>query len=258
MWNPNRTRQFTVAGRRNRFKRMNKLEISDAIGGRKSVNNTGKIIEQTVNMYTHIAVTNDQYSFPLGSKELNIQALLNDSQEFLDLRRKALEYKIVQVAVNFNYNYIPLQGNRFPKMILTPETDTVLQVQDPLKNRNSMVWDMTRIGNKNFNFRISKQNTEESNLEWQNGAAQWSGICILHLSQVSTVESDPNVNLGDVKISVQVLYRPVDSGVIVNRITDKEVIQYMKNKMKEEKQLEQIQEEIQRTKSETKNYKNKI
>jgi hypothetical protein len=158
-------RYVTRNNRRNRRNNIQKIEVNDAIGGRKSVSNTGRIHEQTINMYTQIAVNNETYSFPLGSSELNIQQLLNDSQEFLDMRKKCLEYKVVQVSVNFNFSYIPLPGNRFPKMILNPETDTVLETQDPKLNRNAMIWDMTKTGNKNFNFRINKRNTEETNLD---------------------------------------------------------------------------------------------
>jgi hypothetical protein len=248
MWNPNKYRTGVATGKRRNGK-TGKIEVSDAIGGRKQVSNTGRVQEQTINMYTNIHTGMDNKYYFTAGRALNIQSMLNDEQEFLDMRKRALEYKIVQIAVNFNYNYIPTPGSRFPKMILTPETDTVLEVADPQKNRNAMVWDMTKIGNKNFNFRITKQNTEMTNREWQNGAAQWSGIAILHISEISEVQSDNNINLGDVKISVQVLYRPLDTVLVYNskHISDKEAINEIKQmiiKEREKKELEKKIEEL--------------
>jgi hemerythrin superfamily protein len=235
-----------------------KIEVNDAIGGRKQVSNTGRVQEQTINMYTNIHTGMDNKYYFTAGRSVNIQSMLNDEQEFLDMRKRALEYKIVQIAVNFNYNYIPTPGSRFPKMIITPETDTVLEVADPQKNRNAMVWDMTRIGNKNFNFRITRQNTEMTNREWQNGAAQWAGIAILHISEISEVQSDSNINLGDVKISVQVLYRPLDTVLVYNKnhISDKEAINMLKQKLIKEKEEKEMQQKLEQFKNEKLNKSN--
>jgi hypothetical protein len=239
---------LTSAQGRRKTNRPQKLEVNDAIGGRKQVSNTGRVQEQTINMYTNILIGQDNKYYFTGGRQLNIQSMLNDEQEFLDMRKRALEYKIIQIAINFNFNYIPTPGTRFPKMILTPETDTVLEVADPQKNRNAMFWDMTRTGNKNFNFRITRQNTEMSNREWQNGAAQWSGIAIIHLSEISDVQAEPNLNLGDVKISVQVLYRPLDTVLVYNakHISDKQAINMLKEQMIKQKEHEELEQKIQK------------
>lgn len=123
MWNPNRTQQFTntmTTNRRNNRKPI-KYEINDAIGGYKQVSNTGRIQEQSINMYTNIATGMDNKYYFTAGRQVNIQAMLNDEQEFLDMRKRALEYKVVQIAVNFNFNLVPTPGTRLPKMILTPE-----------------------------------------------------------------------------------------------------------------------------------------
>jgi hypothetical protein len=248
-----RTIYQSLTGNRRVNKRNPKfqIEVNKAVGGNKSVSNTGKIIEQTVNFYSSIVVGNNQYYFNVANqpvRALNIQQLLNNDDEFLTLRKKALEYKIKSISVSFNYCYIAQQGFKVPKIVLTPETDTVLQVEDPLKNRNTMTWDMTIQGTKNFNFYLNKRNTEESNLEWQNSAAQWSAIAILHLSEVSSVEMESNINLGDVKISVQVLYKPVDTQVVPNknRISKYQMEEYVRTKIKEERKEKEQNDKIQK------------
>lgn len=212
--------------KRNNILTNGKLEVNKAVGGYKSLANNGRIQEQTIDMYVSIYANQaeySQYSFTQSyDRNYNIQAKLNDNEEFLKLRSRCIQYKIKQVSLSFNYCRVPASKEIFSKMILTPESDQVLEVVDPKLNRNSMTWDMTQNGTKNYQFRINKRNTNEDNVEWQSADSQWSGVLIIHISEQGEnriLEGEQAIDyyLGTMKVSVNVIYVQNDSTNVVKR-----------------------------------------
>lgn len=218
MWIPN---YYNVRSnyRKRGINNQAKLEINRAEGGYKQVYNNGRVQQQTIEIYKTIGVSgNLAYIFTdtQSDEQLNVQSLLNDNSEFLELRRTCLQYKIKMLSFSFNYNRIPQSQDKFSKMLISPETDMVLQASDPKLNNNTMVWDMTSNGSKNYNFRINNRNTEKQNQEWQISEAQWNAVCILHLTQQGEIfikdrESVFPVQLGEIKIAVSVVYVKADT-----------------------------------------------
>jgi hypothetical protein len=244
-----------------RNKRNNGIEINKAIGGTKQVFNNSRIQTQTIEMYNDIILPDPDYVYlfrNLNTKDFDISTTLNENPEFLNLRQRCLQYKVIKISISFNYNRVPGNNDKFSKMIVTPETDLVLPVENPKINRNSMVWDMTTNGTKNYNFWINNRNTEKINQEWQIGSSQWSGICKIHLSSQGDnyIHPIPNQSsmfiLGEMKISVLIRYVQNDSNENeANRITTSEILKYCKNEKEKEilekkkvEQIQQLQKEI--------------
>lgn len=270
----NRTYNNGVAIRkRNRWNNGRKLEINNAQGGYKSVVSNGKNVVQVIDFYGYLVVQPNQgfqYAFDDSqyvTREFDISAKLNDNQEFLTLRKQALQYNITDIAININYNRVPYSGEKWSKLILTPETDKVLQSTDPRINRNSMVLDMSTNGNKNYTFKINRRNTDSDNAGWIIGEAQFSGICKIHISEAGSNYSNQQMveayqaQLGEFKISVRVVYKHMDVNEINRntgrkRITDKEIIkeiantELIQNKIKEkhvkekEKQIQELKQQL--------------
>jgi hypothetical protein len=72
-----------------------------------------------------------------------------------------------------------------------------------------MCWDMTKLGTKNYSFRINNRNTDKENQEWQIAESFWNGIMKLHLSCQGTNMHGTDTDfleIGELKISVSVLY----------------------------------------------------
>jgi hypothetical protein len=266
MWNPNRTRQFTNQSRkRSRSNFKNGIEINHADGGWKSPSYNGKIIGQTINMKFLIAANYHQdFAYFIGAdssdltQDFDLTAKLNDNDEFLQLRKQALQYKVKNICVSINYNRIPKAGERWNKLMITPETDLIEQ-DDPLLNKNTMQLDMTKNGTKNYNFLITKMNTEYDNQGWIIGQAQFSGILKLHLSQLDTNVGDPDAStfdksvLGTVQVAVRVVYihKDINQSDARSRtkFTKAEIFNYINNKMLAEiKEKEEAEQEEQSTK----------
>jgi hypothetical protein len=262
MWNPN----YRRGGRRRRG-RANKgggIEINKAVGGTKQVYNNSRMQFQTIEFYDNIVLPDPDYNYLFrgtNSQDYNLTSILNDNNEFLELRKRALQYKVTSVAMSFSYNRVPAGNDKFSKMIITPETDMVLEVDDPKINSNSMVWDMSVNGTKNYSFRINNRNTEKINVEWQIGESQWNAICVLHLSSQGDnyihpiPNQTPNFVLGEVKFSVRVKYIQTDMphesakritqtdllNIIMFKFSDEIMVIKMK---KQQKRLEQEKEKI--------------
>jgi hypothetical protein len=239
----NRTHNKTNAMRRinNRNNNNRKQNVKD-VGGYKQVYYNGPIATQTIEMYKTIGVSGDPktYVFDREGQTLDISALLNDTNEFLELRRRSLQFKVLEIDISFNYNRHPNAGDKFPKMLVTPETDMVIQNSDPKVNKNTMVWDMTTNGNKNYNFRITNRNTEKVNNEWQIAESFWNAICKIHLSDQGNIflvdmgQISQTWALGEMKISVLVAYTRNDTSEGFNKRntpTTSQAIQAMKNLM---------------------------
>lgn len=245
MWNSN---YFTNSRTQNRNpKRRNNRITNDfrTDGGYKQVYSNGPIQAQTIELYTTISLDdNGNYIFSeeISGLEYNLQRALNDNNEFLELRNRSIQYKVTYIAVSFNYNRQPNQNDKFSKMLITPETDMVLQNSDPKINKNTMTWDMTRLGTKNYDFKINTRNTEKINQEWQVADSQWNAICIFHLSSQGynkiyrdANQPEPTRELGELKISVRVSYIKADSDNINNkfRITTQDLIKTLKQEEKD-------------------------
>jgi hypothetical protein len=249
MWRP--LRNTTNARRRIANKRRNNtIEINNAEGGYKQVYTNNRVQQQTIEFYKTIQMDrNANYVFEGNSPlAFDVAAQLNDTDEFLELRRTSLQYKVVFVDFSFNYNRVPIANEKFSKMLMTPETDMVLQNNDPKINKNTMVWDMTKNGTKNYNFRINTRNTEKENQEWQIAESFWNAILKLHISSqgLNELEAEPLFrNLGELKISISVIYVKADETqqnrqhlplhylikVAAEKIRDEEELKVMKMKM---------------------------
>jgi hypothetical protein len=257
MWRP--LRNGTAARRRIRTNRRRRgVEINQAEGGYKQVYINNRVQQQTVEMYKTIqADRNANYVFEGNSPlTLDVSAMLNDTDEFLELRRTSLQFKVVFISFSFNYNRIPISNEKFSKMPMTPETDMVLQNNDPKINKNTMVWDMTKNGTKNYAFRINTRNTEKENQEWQIAESFWNAILKLHISSqgLNELEAEPLYrNLGELKISISVLYVKADETqaqrthlplhhlikVAAEKIRDEEELKVMKMKAETNRRLAQ-------------------
>lgn len=242
---------------RNNYKRRKGLEINNAEGGYKQVYVNSRVESQTVELYVTISLDdNGNYVFNYGAPlQYNIQAALNDNSEFLHIRQNCIQYKVKFISISFNYNRIPAANDKFSKMLITPETDMVLTNSDPKVNKNTMVWDMTKPGTKNYQFRINNRNTEKINNEWQIADSQWNAVMIMHLSSQGynkiyrdADQPDPTRELGECKISIQILFVRSDTENNAYRITNKDVINYIKDtKYKEIMNLKNLNKEKQIT-----------
>jgi hypothetical protein len=259
MWNPIRNRTITNTRRRySRFRNRNGIEINKSDGGWKSPSYNGKIIGQTINLkFLLVANYHQDFKYYIGSdsydltQDFDLTAKLNDSDEFLQLRKQALQYKVKNICVSINYSRIPKAGERWNKLMITPETDLIEQ-DDPLLNKNTMQLDMTKNGTKNYNFHITRMNTESDNQGWIIGQAQFSGILKLHLSQLDQNVGDPDASafdksvLGTVQISARVVYIHKDINQSDarerTRFTKAEVYNYVNQKM-----LDEIKEKTKET-----------
>jgi hypothetical protein len=244
MWQP-KYRSGRGKGVKRRMYNRNGIEINKAIGGNKRVYNKGRTHYQTIEMYAIIGIDTyaNQYAFmDTSSQQYNVSAFLNDNNEFLDLRRRCMQYKVVRIAVSFNYNRIPSANDKFSKMLITPETDMVMKAEDPKINNNTMIWDMTANGSKNYNFWINSRNTEKINQEWQIGESQWNAILTLHLSSQGNnyayrLNGQPEITteLGEMKVSILVKYVEMDkTGDEVNRVRMKDLNAYLLQEKAEE------------------------
>jgi hypothetical protein len=254
MWKPlyNKT---AIAIKRKRFGNRNGIEINHADGGWKSPSYNGKIIGQTVNMkFLLVANYHQDFKYYIGTdsmdltQDFDLTAKLNDNDEFLQLRKQALQYKVKNICVSINYSRIPKAGERWNKLMITPETDLIEQ-DDPLLNKNTMQLDMTKNGTKNYNFRVTRRNTEADNAGWIIGQAQFSGMLQLHLDQLDTNVGDPDATtldkstLGTIQISVRIVYVHKDINQSDNKqrtkFTRGEILKYIENKMLQEQENKQ-------------------
>jgi hypothetical protein len=110
-----------------------------------------------------------------------------------------------------------------------------LEVEDPKINSNSMVWDMSQLGTKNYSFRINGRNTEKMNSEWQIAESQWNAVLNIHLSSqgdnyIHKIQGQTsNFVLGEFKYSFFVMYIQTDSPHDnLNRITHSDLLSYIR------------------------------
>jgi hypothetical protein len=171
----------------------------------------------------------------------------------------------MSVALSFNYNRVPAAQDKFSKMILTPETDMVLEVENPKINSNSMVWDMSSNGTKNYSFRINGRNTEKINSEWQIAESQWNAVLNIHLSAQGTNHIHPIPNgtpeylLGEIKVSFRIKYIQTDSPHDnLNRITHTDLLNLIRVKFSSEILLMKMVEEKKKLKKEKEKFDQKI
>lgn len=252
-------RYLTGTGNYQQRKRFNNgIEVNKADGGWKSPSFNGRVIGQTINMkFLLIANRYQDFEYYVGtsnddmSKELNIQSRLNNNDEFLNLRKQALQYKVKNICVSINYDRVPKAGERWNKLMITPETD-LIEDDDPLLNKNTMQLDMTKNGTKNYNFRITRKNTEYDNSGWIIGQAQFSGLIKLHFSELDMNIGDdeattfPKSVLGTIQVAVRVVYvhKDINDSEYKKeiRITKNDIKNYVVNKIKEEREQDEKKE----------------
>jgi hypothetical protein len=76
----------------------------------------------------------------------------------------------------------------------------------------------------------------------------------MHISSVSAVEvSETNLIIGDVKISVNCIYRPVDTQLVINRnrIRQYDINQFVKQQIVEKRKNEENEDKISIVQSES-------
>jgi hypothetical protein len=201
------------------------MEINRAEGGYKNLNQGAKLISQTVNMYRDIFLgpsSNPIYGVG-GSLEtdLNLSALLNSSDEFEVMRTMSYKYKLCKVFLSFDYALVPSSGMLLNKLVLNPRTD-LIDVDEPLYNKNAMVLSMSRNGVKNFWFNLNKGNMLETNVDWIPSDITFPGTLHLSLSSQGTNVSVAEVpsKLGVLKISYNVLVMQKDLTFLAKRMKD--------------------------------------
>jgi hypothetical protein len=204
-----RIRYITQAGYRNRnIKKNNRtIEINKAVGGIKPVILSGPVRRLTVDSYVEIVVNSQEDTFVdssyywrnnyLNFTTLDLVSLLNQDNEFINWRAYSSAFKITAVNISFNYTRIPHSGEFFPKIMLSPETDVVDLMYQPLQEHNNMIWDMSSLGVKNYTIKIRRNNTYTQDLGWQNAANGYSGTLKVTIgSQLKDAYVYGQTNLG--------------------------------------------------------------
>jgi hypothetical protein len=220
-------------GRKRRNKRGNINSLvanANSIGGFKRISNTGPLRPLVVDIYHTLAVNVvasqdekyytgdyvfwDGYSYSL---QLDMVEQLNKDQEFLDWRQYSSAFCVQSATINFNYCRMPRDGEYFPKLMLSPETDVVDFVPDPKSERNTMVLDMTTTGNKNYNVKFKRGNQFTQDLGWQPSSSGWTGTYKIALSSVEpvTIKTSSEQAAEPIKIAVihatfRVMFRTID------------------------------------------------
>jgi hypothetical protein len=267
MWNPNYNYN-NKRKRRRAYQNRKGIEVNKAVGGTKQVYNNSRVQFQTIEFYSAIALPDPDFNYMFSvtnSPNYNLVSQLNDNDEFLNLRKRSIQYKVTSVAMSFNYNRTPSAQDKFSKMIITPETDMVLEVDDPKINSNSMIWDMSTNGTKNYSFRINNRNTEKINSEWQISESQWNAIVNVHLSSqgdnyIHTIQGQTsNYVLGEVKFSFRIKYIQTDSPHDnLNRITNSDLLNIMRIKFSDMIKQYKLQQNIKALEEDKKKIDDKI
>jgi hypothetical protein len=204
-----------------------------AVGGFKSISNTGPLRPLTVDIYDAICVvpgTDIDEHYYHGTYQFNnfgetltqydVVNALNADQEFLDWRQYSSAFIVRGATISFNYCRMPRDGEVFPQMILSPETDVVDFVPDPLQEKNTMKWDMTQPGTKNYNVKFVRRNMFTQDLGWQQSSNGWTGTYKLKIGSVNNElikikfegneESGQPLVIGTLHITFRVLFRTLD------------------------------------------------
>jgi hypothetical protein len=206
-----------------------KLEINRVEGGRKSVSNTGNILNATIEIYGRLCAkktgsADNGYIYVLqrasdsyGSNfsTLNINSELNQSTEFMVNRRKSLEYRVVNITTVFDYVRVPSSGDVFNKLLCWYTTDKVTPIGKDHEN-NVMKLNMYNNGIKQYGMIFNRNNMNDDSLGWINSTTDFPGRLTLTIDSVDTnylnTESQQILTvLGTVKICVNVLFKETDT-----------------------------------------------
>jgi hypothetical protein len=220
--------------RRGNGKRGGGLEINKSEGGFKSVAARTYIRPISVNIYGRLIYEWDeslsgfkpkftlQREYFSGSTEkINVDNELNHAQEFLDWRKASLQYMVKSVSMSIDYYRVPKAGERVPKLFLWTNTDRVTVI-NPQYEPNVMVLDMSSLGVKNYNTRVSRATTTPDQVGWQLSSDDWLGKWEIHISaqdlaQLDRTNFETQYTLGTFKVSILVLFRLQDSIIGLNR-----------------------------------------
>jgi hypothetical protein len=145
---------------------------------------------------------------------MNIAQTLNYLTEHQNWLAMSYKYKWLGVNISFDYNTpVPVQTtlNKLICNVQTPLTD----IENPIINKNSMQLNMSRMGVKNFNFRLNRGNLTTEDLAPLKSTEQIPFSISLNLtSQLSNVNKSQEVlRLGTIKLSFVVAYWLRDSNV---------------------------------------------
>jgi len=205
-----------------------KLEINRVDGGRKSVSNTGNVLNATIEIYGRLCAkktgdTNNGYSYVLqrasdsyssNFSTLDISSELNQSTEFMVNKKKSLEYRVVNVTSVFDYVRVPSSGDVFNRLLCWYTTDKVTPFGTEHEN-NVMKLNMYNNGIKQYGMILNTNNTNDDNLGWIRSTNDYPGIIKLSVSSIDTnflpTSSDILVVLGPIKICVNVLFKETDT-----------------------------------------------
>jgi hypothetical protein len=226
-----------TGGRRQRRGRRrgynNLMAKAMAVGGAKSISNTGPLRPLTVDIYKNISAAigseiDDNYhhfTYQFGDEndtyqQLDLVAALNADTEFLDWRQYSSAFVVKSATVSFNYCRQPRDGEIFTQMTLSPETDVIDFVPAPLQEKNTMKWDMTCVGTKNYNVKFVRRNMYTQDLGWQVSSNGWTGTYKLAIGSAdngmnkikiqNNEESAYPINLGVLHITFRVIFRTLD------------------------------------------------
>lgn len=156
-------RRFGFGNRRMMRNSRNGMEINRAEGGFKNLNQGGKRILRSINIFLEFTLNqNGDYCIDgVQSKLLNIY--LVNSTEFNNWRLVSYKYKPLGVNISIDYNTsVPVQIG-LNKLILSIET-SLLSGEYPNVNATSMQLNMSRMGVKNFNFRFNSGNMNKEDI----------------------------------------------------------------------------------------------
>jgi hypothetical protein len=205
-----------------------KLEINRVDGGRKSVCNTGNVLNATIEIYGRLCAkktgdTNNGYTYVLqrasdsyGSNfsTLDINSELNQSTEFMVNRKKSLEYRVVNVTTVFDYVRVPSSGDVFNRLLCWYTTDKVTPFGTDHEN-NVMKLNMYNNGIKQYGTVLNRNNMNEDNVSWIRSTNEYPGIIRLTVNSIDTNflpgSQEILVVLGPIKVCVNVLFKETDT-----------------------------------------------
>jgi len=205
-----------------------KLEINRVDGGRKSVSNTGNILNATIEIFGRLCAKYEdsiggfRYVLQRASNnysstdvEINVSSELNRSTEFTVNRKKSLEYRVVSVTSVFDYVRVPSSGDVFNRLLAWYTTDKVLP-HGYVHENNVMKLNMYNNGIKQYGMILNKNNMKDENLGWLTSETDFPGFIKLSISAVDTnflyrPNDEDFYILGPIKICVNVLFKETDT-----------------------------------------------
>jgi hypothetical protein len=178
------------------------MEINRAEGGFKNLNQGGKRLLRSINVFKPFDLSSVGLYLIDGSQTVDLVDYCVTSNEMNFWRQNSYKYKMLGINISVDYNTpVPVQTtlNKLICKITTP----MLSGDFPSLNGTSMQLNMSRMGVKNFNFRLNRGNmfledlgpfpTSETNLP--------SVLLTLSSQLENSNPTEGLIRLGTVKIS---------------------------------------------------------